>query len=250
MNSKPNRHEDMSKLSKAAAQPAAVPAKTFPIGRLPAELQHMIWGFVFKRPACHTFRLHKRSSPQLLPILLTIWDVVVKPQCRNRDYSTWNLWKRLHSLKNISFEKAFRHYTTDLRPIELQVSPDLVRPAAAMDVATDLIIFELTRSPGEIDGFNWYEHADLLALDLVRQKFRNIKRVAIHYRAAGKSCLSPCAFWCTCQTPRILSCEEFTSCPFEVACFLDCFPDLEEFYVIVEPKKVAEQAFAVKYRCS
>lgn len=237
------------KRTKAASPPpTAVPEKVFPIGKLPAELQHMIWGFVFERPACHTFKLLKRSPPTLLGF----WDVAVKPYSRNLDNSTWKLWKSLHSLKNISFETAFRRYTTDLRPIELELDKGIVRPAAAMDVATDLVIFELARTPGEADGFNWYEHADILALDGVRQKFRSIKRVAIHYRNNRKSCLNLCAFCCTCQAPRVLSCEKFSLCPFEVACFLDCFPDLEEFYVIVEPskaKKTREKAFAAKYRC-
>lgn len=176
------------------------------------------------------------------------WDLVIKPQRKNSDHSTYHLWKRLHSLKNISFETAFRYYTNNIRPIELELGSGIVRPAAAMDAATDLIIFDFHRGIGEV-AFDWHEHGDLLDILSVRDKFRGIKKVAIHYKDTHPSCEELCPFMCLCPT-GVLGCRKLSHCPFEVACFLDIFPDLEEFYVVVEQRLAAEKRFAAAYRRS
>lgn len=257
-NSLGEKNKSKTKLNKDDRLVQAVPTTSFPLGRLPAELQHMIWGYTFKRPACHTFRLDKRylDDPTVDELAVVPWDIVLKPHRKNLDNSTWRLWKDLHSLRNISFEKAFRHVTSDIRPIELQIDAETSRPAAAIDAATDLMIFEFKRGT-ECDHFAWYDHFPMLPQPVgermefygIRQAFRQVKRVSIHYRAAHPSCSGVGPFLCTCPTP-VMNCKAYSCCPFEVACFLDCFPDLEEFYVIVEQRLAAEKAFAAKYRRS
>lgn len=231
------------------------PVEPFPIGRLPTELQLMIWDYVLKAPACHTFKLQKRwlRPPPAIDVL---WDVVLKPHQKNADNSAWRRWEELHSLGDTIFKMAFRQFTSTILPIELQVARNQIRPAAAINAATDLVIFEFQRGLGD-HQFNWFEHSNLnndlppkIELQAIRARFSHIRKVAICYKAIHPNCFQPSPLWCTCPNSLLLSCKDFNYCPHETACFLDSFPNLEEFYVIVEQRRKAEREFASPYRSS
>lgn len=230
----------------AVAKPVA---PVYPIRTLPPEIQLMIWSFTFPQPACHTFKLQKQVELNPHTNAIRSWDVIVKPPQWNHDNSMWRHWKKLHSLRNYCFEEVIRAHTTDLLPVDLVLSSGETLSAAAMDVATDLVIFEFDRTKGSKEvEFCWFEHVDLMRLMEIRSKFSNIKKVAIHYKHAHVNCMRPCPFACGCPYPRVLGCDQLSCCPHEVACFLDCFPDLEQFYIITEQRLAAEKLFATKYR--
>lgn len=117
-----------------------------------------------------------------------------------------------------------------------------------MDAATDLIIFDFHRGAGEV-AFDWHEHIDMMDIDNVRHNFRDIRKVAIHYKDTHPSCITLCPFMCSCPTTA-LRCKNYSHCPFEVACFLDIFPDLEEFHLVVEQRLVVEKSFGSSYKRS
>lgn len=151
-------------------------------------------------------------------------------------------------LANASFQAGFRWSMVDLQTIFAHTATGN-RIAAAIDVATDLVILEFER--GETaDGSAWFEHHDNGRMDMddIRHKTRHLKRVAVHYKKSHPDCGSRSPFQCWCLAGSPLNCETYKFCPVEQACFLDCFANIEEFYYVMEVTKKKELAWCDQYR--
>ncbi|KAG6355102.1 hypothetical protein INS49_004183 [Diaporthe citri] len=147
-------------------------------------------------------------------------------------------------LANASFQTGFRRSMVDLQPI-LTHTATSNRKGAAIDVATDLVILEFERG-GTADASSWFEHVDgRMEMMDIRRKTRHLKRVAVHYKKSHPGCgrRSPFQCWCPAGSPLNLDCASYKFCPMEQACFLDCFPNIEEFYYVVEVTKKKEVAW-------
>lgn len=151
-------------------------------------------------------------------------------------------------LANVSFQAGFRRSMVDLQPLVVHTATGNWK-AAAIDIATDLIILEFDR--GETACvYSWFEHHDngRMDMDCIRRKTRQLKRVAVHYKRSHPYCGNHSPFQCYCRTGSTLDCKRYKFCPMEQACFLDCFPNIEEFYYVVEVTKKKELAWCDQYR--
>ncbi|POS74555.1 hypothetical protein DHEL01_v207047 [Diaporthe helianthi] len=156
-------------------------------------------------------------------------------------------------LANASFQAGFRKSMIQFEGIQLTVPhgrPD--EPyVAAIDVATDLVILEFNR--GETArAYAWFDKAGVGALDIlnIRRRLSQLKRVAVHYKKSHADASKPGPFqcWCSVADRGRMECDRLKACPVEQAYFLDCLPNLEEFYYVVEVTKVDERRWLEKYR--
>lgn len=147
-------------------------------------------------------------------------------------------------LANQSFQAGFRRSMIQFEKVNLKTKAGKSR-GAAIDAATDLVIFEFER--GETAPPNaWFERA---RIERVRAKLKPFKRVAVHYKKSHKlaCCRGPFQCWCP-AGPARMKCMQYKACPMEQACFLDCFTELEAFYYVVEVTKQTELAWLDEYR--
>lgn len=237
------------KVNKHLQKPAE--AKGFPFSRLFPEIQHMVWAEAMQKPACHTFKVHKSRGYQA-----TGWEIHLHPIPKRYDPSAYRLWKSLlHStseddkkLKNISFQTGFRRAMVNFQPIEVKISGQY-QLAAAIDVGTDLVILEFERGPTS-PTIGWFLHSDkAMNLNTIRNRMKHFKRVAIHYKPAHQLASKRSGpFACYCPPTYNLGCGRYKACYYELGCFLDCFENLEEFYLVVEMKGKADNDWAKQYR--
>lgn len=243
-----------SKVKKPAPKPkpepepkTAVPATSFPLNKVPTEIQQLIWGQIIKTPACHTFKLARVDDPAH-PLQ---WSVEMSAQNSNFDPSSYRQWKELHKMGNISYETAFRRFTEKIKPIPLKSNSRSPTQAvkAAIDSPNDLVICEFNRSESALP-FSWFEHVGSNTMEIrpIRKRFRHITKVAVHYKHSHAFALDGGPFQCYCAPPVPLGCGSLRLCPYELACFLDCFKNLKEFYIIVEPRWKSDKDFAAEYK--
>lgn len=154
-------------------------------------------------------------------------------------------------LANVSFQAGFRRAMIDFQLINVWTPHGGGwREAAAIDVATDLTILDFERGVNA-PALHWFEHSTgRLQIDNVRNNCRQLKRVAVHYKKTHKNATCRGPFQCYCSGPlgSDLNCHWYKACPVEQACFLDCFPELKEFYYVVEVTKTKELTWKRKYR--
>ncbi|KAF3763319.1 hypothetical protein M406DRAFT_331847 [Cryphonectria parasitica EP155] len=239
-----------SESNKKIQQP--VPATSFPLNRVPAEIQTMIWSEVIKMPACHTFKIVKDDQVSA-GSAANPWALRIMAKEPRHDPSAYRLWKKLHQLHNISFEAAFRFLATNIQPLALHLPGSrqpTYAPRAAIDSSNDLVIFDFERGSRQT-LFSWFEHTGVrstMNIRLIRSRFRHFTRVALHYRDSHVNADLPGPFQCYCQPPVPMRCHRYKACPLELACFLDCFRNLKEFYLIVQPRRQEEIRFAAEYK--
>lgn len=133
-----------------------------------------------------------------------------------------------------SFQAGFRNSMVQLETVEMD-TPDGVRDAAAIDVATDLVILEFNRGENARPSA-WFEHTGTGNMDIrvIRERTVQLRRVAVHWKKTHANSDKRGPFQCWCANPATLNCTSYKACPVEQACFLDCFPSLEEFYYVIE----------------
>ncbi|KAI3399136.1 hypothetical protein diail_7715 [Diaporthe ilicicola] len=153
-------------------------------------------------------------------------------------------------LANSSFQTGFRSAMVQFQPIVLK-SPSFYEKAAAIDVATDLVIIELER--GETAPASaWFDHSTRrMQINTIRHRMRHFRRVAVHYKKSHTGAGERGPFQCYCPAGPAgaqWECHEYKACPLEQACFLDCFPNLEEFYYVAEVSHKQEMAWCVAFR--
>lgn len=157
--------------------------------------------------------------------------------------------KAVSKLANASFQAGFRRAMIDFQLIRaFTPNGGGWREAAAIDVATDLTILEFERGVNA-PALHWFEHSTgRLLIDTVRSRMKQLKRVAVQYKKSHKYAYSRGPFQCYCPSGSELDCSWYKACPVEQACFLDCFPDLKEFYYVVEVTRIKELAWKRKYK--
>lgn len=215
---------------------------------MPAEVLQLIWGEVINTPACHTFKI-KSVDRADRPKKVTKWTVDLWAK-DGSDSSAYLRWKQLFRLENIGFQMAFRRFVHHPQPIILKGLTDKYKPCtktAAIDEAQDLVILEMHR--GQILPWVQHSHSYSTAMDaeLVQERFRHFRRVAIHYKSGQMDFAGGGAFLCLCEDAARRH-GDYHACPLTLACFLDVFPNLENFYFVVETKLVWHKKFATEYR--
>lgn len=213
---------------------------------MPTEVLQMIWGEVINAPACHTFRIKAVNHPKVR----TKWAVELWVK-DGPDTSAYQRWKELLlGLKNIGFHMAFRHFVKHVQPIDLKLFNErhkVCSTTAAIDEAHDLVILEMDRG----QALPWFQHADSYSSsmdgELVRERMRHFRRVAIHYKSGQLGFAGGAAFLCLCER-TIQPHGDYNACPLTLACFLDLFQSLEQFYFVVDAKLVWHKKFASQYR--
>lgn len=258
----------------------------FPMfSKLPAEIQQMIWGEAIQKPACHTF-LYKRSRNPLFDMDLCPMPAHRDPSAfRWWREMLWSDWRKFEfppmprgnlltktvavknneepvgqtshkssSLANISFQTAFRRSMVDLQNFDVLTH---YKPAyanvAAIDSATDLSIFEFERGV-HAPALCWFEHdnrnlnIDGLDIEFIRRGMGAFKRVAVHYKKSHTNASGHGPFQCCCPIATQPDCYQYKACPNEQACFLDCFPNLEQFYYVVDVSRKKEIAWKAEYK--
>ncbi|KAK4227317.1 hypothetical protein QBC38DRAFT_391389 [Podospora fimiseda] len=118
---------------------------------------------------------------------------------------------------------------------------------AKMDTDNDLICFEFSRSWITGAFRNWNLELQLMSRGTLNsgsmisgrnEVFRYTKRIGVSWRRSHATCESVSAvpFPCHCLDPQTRRDHEFLKiCPTEFAGFLDCFPALEEVYILLYP---------------
>lgn len=251
-------------------KPAPKPPPRIDFSRFPAEIQHMIWIEAIQKPACHTFKFVKRPDRRATG---QGWDMELHVHQDNLDTSAYRQWKTMlfnrqykipydiewrvnmkaqtasSKLANASFQTGFRRAMIDFQALEVYASYGGGRvEKAAIDTATDLTILEFERGVNA-PALHWFEHSTgLLRIKDLRDHVRHLKRVAVHYKKSHKDSTSRGPFQCYCPSGADLDCGLYKACPVEQACFLDSFPNLEEFYYVVEVTKKKELEWKDDYR--
>lgn len=210
---------------------------------LPTEILHMIWGELISTPACHTFKIKMGNHPKEG----TKWAVHLWPK-EGSDTSAYLQWKQLLGLNNFGFQMAFRRFVKHVQPIELRLLVDnkLCTATAAIDEARDLVILEMDRGK----SLPWFEHNNShiysMNAQLIQERMRHLRVVAIHYKFGQPDCTSEGAFLCLCHGANQPH-GDYSACPLTLACFLDLFQNLEQFYFVVDAKLVWHKKFATQY---
>lgn len=253
-------------------KPAPKPQPRIDFSKFPAEIQHMIWIEAIQKPACHTFKFVKRTARDIRAPL-GVWEMELHVHQENLDTSAYRQWKTMlfkpqykisrHSepkikvharsatskLANASFQAGFRRAMIDFQVLDVYASYRGGRvEKAAIDAATDLTILEFERGVNA-PALHWFEHSTKrLLIGKLRDQLRHLKRVAVHYKRSHSNSTSRGPFQCYCPSGADLDCGSYKACPVEQACFLDSFPNLKEFYYVVEVTKKKELEWKDEYR--
>lgn len=216
---------------------------------MPAEVLELIWGEVINTPACHTFKMKSMEPPEH-PKKVTKWAIDLWAK-DGSDPSAYLLWKKLlKDIRNIAFQMAFRRFVKHIQPIALTGVTNRFNPCtkmAAIDEAQDLVILETQR--GQL--LPWIQHINTRSTavnrELIQERFRHFRRVAIHYKFGRLDWTGGAAFACSCEDAARRH-GDYNACPLTLACFLDMFQNLEQFFFVVETKLVWHKKFATEYR--
>lgn len=256
--------------------------------KLPAEIQQMIWGEAIQKPACHTFKYKWGQFHDMDLCLMPIhqdpsafrrWRAMLWTEYRKRQWPVkptdperlrWDALdehsiqmlvakyqqpgvQRSHKpgskLANISFQAGFRRAMVDLQRVKVITPFDIpAANVAAIDVATDLTIIEFDRGV-HAPALTWFEH-DKGGVDIhrMRRDMVDFKRVAVHYKKSHKNASGHGPFQCCCPVATQPDCYQYKACPNEQACFLDCFPNMERFYYVVDVSRKKELAWKAQYK--
>lgn len=213
------------------------------MGDLPTEILQMICGELISTPACHTFKVKMGNHPKEG----TKWAVHLWAK-EGSDTSAYLRWKQLLRINNMGFQMAFRRFVKHVQPVELRLlgQDKLCRATAAIDETQDLVILEMDRGK----SLPWFEHntSHNYSMDgqLIQERMRHFRRVAIHYKFGQQDRASEGAFLCLCHGANQPH-DDYKACPLTLACFLDLFQNLEQFYFVVDAKLVWHKKFVTHY---
>lgn len=245
---KPKTASKAKKIDEAQQLP---PVLSIPFTSFPAEIQQMIWGEAINGPSCHHFKLRKAkdaSSPRR-------WVVHIHEKTKLHDASAYRQWKKLFQVRDRAFIAAFRYYNPDsqIQPIALHKSNRVpaCRLSAAINVPKDLVILDFDRGSSQ-KSFTWFEHMDpyprsAMGMRYIQMRLQHFRKVAIHYKHHHANASLDGPFACYCP-PGAPGCFSFKACPHELACFLDCFKNLEAFYFVLERQLKAHHDFAAEFK--
>lgn len=220
---------------------------------MPAEVQQMIWAEVIRAPACHTFKVKKGAVTEEG----SRWSVHLCPGSAREDLdsSAYHQWKSLLSLHNIGFQTAFRRFIKNIQPTPLRLprcgnskykAINFYKTVAAINEEQDLVILEFERG----QSLPWFEHTNHrhgMHWQLIQSRMSHFRQVAIHYKHGHMECSHGGAFACLCHTANQPH-DCYKACPLTLASFLDLFPNLQQFYFVVEQRLAYHKKFAAAYR--
>lgn len=207
--------------------------KLFPL--LPREIQTIVWVEYMNKPSVHIFKIAKQLTGD------GRWSIKLHPYPRGRDESYYRWWKQLiHVGHGIS--EGIRRALFPFGSIPMP------RTGAVIKSQTDLVILDLNRAPAAIP-IEWRQHnkkANSLPMDMaeIRNTFQGIRNLGIYFmRIYGLAKLPNNPFRCRC--PRTIAEPfgphgELYMCPVSLAAFLDCFRNLDTFYLVL---KTSSQSF-------
>lgn len=227
---------------------------SLPFTHFPAEIQQMIWGEVIKGPSCHHFRIHKGVDADC-----DRWIIHILEKATQYDTSAYRQWKTLFQVRDRAFLAAFSHYTSrsQIQPIAVRMPANkrhVYTASAAIDIPKDLVILDFERGI-QHPGFTWFEHMSPyprspMDFTCIQKRLVHFRKVAIHYKHHFKNACKNGPFSCYCPSigTGIFNCSHYKACPRELACFLDCFTNLEAFYFVVEPRTKAHHRFTADFK--
>lgn len=225
--------------------------------KLPAEIQQMIWAEHIKCLSCHHFKLARLDFSGTMPTRRQ-WMVELSESLRHKDPSAYCQWKAFLEVGDYGLIETYRRMTThmQIQSITLQRGGQVLthNPKARIDAPNDLVVLDFQRGL-DIYDFTWFEHSmpswmSTMNVQGIQRRLQHFRKVAINYKARHIKSTQGGPFLCFCSAPG-MQCYKFKACPLELACFLDCFQNLEEFYFIVEnPKKIQDTGFTVQYKGS
>lgn len=232
---------------------------------MPNEIQDMIWGEANDSQAAHTFKIIKTDAQRFgdlythQPGVRWALEFVQLPWTRSRptDPSAYRFWNSCLKVKtkNPTFQSHF--HRTRLAKLKIIHSVHTAsmkgRTRVAFVPQTDLIIIDFDRT-GKHRKWHFWQHGRSSAnVDraLIHGHLRDMRKVAIHYKSSHENSQhisNP--LQCLCSPGRNRDfCRPYKICAAETACFMDCFPDLEEFYLIIDLGKAKRfTTFAKDYK--
>ncbi|KAL2024884.1 hypothetical protein VTK56DRAFT_3583 [Thermocarpiscus australiensis] len=216
----------------------------------PLEIKSLIMTQAMRKPNVHFIIAgHRYTShiPQAAQARLNQWNLDFSPVHRKQDTSGYRLIKEL-ALVNKDAYNAVR----------LSTKKDRARlPFKAMttrvNAAEDLICIRLKRSrrSGTPYGY-WHSNHQILNTntfnaDAMAQQFAPFRKVALPYSYYDKNCMSVHGLFRCLHSGAVAQTHGlWNMCPLELCGFLDCFPILQEFYIILAPRQETMELDYVK----
>lgn len=216
--------------------------------KLPAEIQQMIWAEHIKALSCHHFTLSRLLGPAA-GSRAPRWTVELSEKPKKTNPSAYRQRQLFLEVNDHGLIDTLRRMAAPMDRISLQRDSRV-----HIDGVNDLVILDFQRGVGDY-AFTWWEHnsqgVGSMNMKRIQRRLRRFRKVAVHYGARHSMSTAGGPFQCCCVTPPMLQCDKFKACPLELACFLDCFQNLEEFYFIVENNRnKATAGFTVQYKSS
>ena len=205
--------------------------------KMPAELQGMVAIEALRRPGVNWVRVARDTDSGR-------WLARLQPLPANRDDSSFRLFGRLtrdvgSGVIRRAILAASKDNQTDVKLQVRQTDRQKKGIRFSMDMDTELVFLDFGRGQGGPEAhFRWYEASDPSRANIQRlgNVFSPFKKAAVEYRNSWTSCVgwkASTPFQCWCADPHRTYHKKFKLCPQEVFNMLECFQNLEDFYVVV-----------------
>lgn len=198
---------------------------TADIKRLPVEIQHKIFTEALCKPHVHFMVAKPRRVPGTYSWVLAYTKADESPAKRGR--SGYRLVDEIRTVSLLA-ARAARLGTTEKARLPFPVA------TANFDAATDIVCFEFEGKPDNWRNYVWARESQFLPITFDREttaaQLGAIKKVAITFnQGVNRVNRHPEPFF-RCVNHGNDNCQP---CPDELVGFLDCFPNLEAFYIII-----------------
>ena len=236
------------KASQAAdQQPADQTVARFPrFKQLPAEIQSKILlESIGDDPKFHVLQVARVQDTTT-----GTWSLAFYPVAKGLDESGYRMYDRLASVDATAAD-AVRHEAARRKHNQASQYARLPfkRLDAHIDAEKDLVVLDFAKYDRQAFGYFHPENQILNATgnkfdgDAVARQFESIQKVGIKWSGqhhpcqdfrGNFRCSNPVGIWHDNH-------EEWFMCPEEVCGLLNCFPNLREFHVILDPSHTKEQ---------
>ncbi|KAK0729494.1 hypothetical protein B0H67DRAFT_650683 [Lasiosphaeris hirsuta] len=201
----------------------------FPILKLPFELQCKIWTEAIRKPNIHFIRAKK-----VINDTTNTWGLEILPVPKSTDTSGFRQQVELATICPSAKEAVY------MANAEKQKLPFKLLKGIG-DAATDVVaikfespknVKKLLSVPRETWAPGWQVLNPALDADQVASVFAGIRRAAVKYSGPPSPDTMNSLF---CRRYHFGCPEKFRACPDEVAGFVDCLPNVEILYFILDP---------------
>ncbi|KAK4102402.1 hypothetical protein N658DRAFT_552405 [Parathielavia hyrcaniae] len=202
--------------------------------RLPVELQQKIFTAVVDEPYIHVVKASRGEDKNSGK-----WYLTFSPVSKSHDKSGFRIIQSLKLVCRTALE-AMRFYERFIRRAGNQARLPFKRLGCSIDGAHDLAILDLPNAK----SFGVY-HPDFQFLNPTFSTFddaqlasqiSNIEKIALVWRESNKNAHDTNVHF-RCADPLSLLHKHhahWKACPEQVVGFLNCFPKLREFYIVLE----------------